>query len=281
MSQNTYDSWNPQYGPTNYATETRQYNSLYQLTRLTASTGMDIEYRYSATQNNGKITQMKNWISGEEVTYQYDAIQRLSSATTTGPEWGLSFAYDGFGNRTSQSVTKGSAPTSSLSYDLNNHVVGYGYDANGNMTSMPGQTGLAYDSTNRLTTASGETYAYTPDNKRVYKQLANGTEYFYFYLGNRQLGTYSLGANGFTLVKQNVFFMGRRIAIDDPYGTRTTPNTDRLGSDVTGTKYFPFGEEATTTAQDREKFATYKRDASGLDYEINDIIQVAWGLFFE
>jgi RHS repeat-associated protein len=257
----TQDAWDPIDPPVNYATETRQYNSLYQLTRISIFSGMDIEYRYSATQNNGKITQMKNWNTGEEVSYQYDSLQRLSSAVTTGPEWGLSFAYDGFGNRTSQSVTKGSAPTANFSYDLNNRIqgYGYGYDANGNITSMPfpAQTDLSYDSDNRLVTASGEIYAYTPDNKRVYRRLANGAEYFYFYLGNRKLGTYSLGANGFT-GQPNIFFMGRRIG---PDGT-----TDRLGSDISGTKYFPFGEEATTTTQDRIKFATYTRDATGLDY---------------
>jgi RHS repeat-associated protein len=42
---------------------------------------------------------------------------------------------------------------------------------------------------------------------------------------------------------------------------------DRLGSDVRGTQYFPYGAEATGTASDRDKFATYYRDtATGLDY---------------
>jgi RHS repeat-associated protein len=36
--------------------------------------------------------------------------RRLAAAVTTGPEWGLSFTYDGFGNKTDQTVTKGSAP---------------------------------------------------------------------------------------------------------------------------------------------------------------------------
>jgi YD repeat-containing protein len=41
-------------------------------------------------------------ISDEEVTYQYDSLNRLISAQTTGPEWGQSFGYDGFGNLLSQ-----------------------------------------------------------------------------------------------------------------------------------------------------------------------------------
>jgi len=37
----------------------------------------DTEYRFAAGQNNGRITQMKDWVSGEEVTYSYDSLNRL------------------------------------------------------------------------------------------------------------------------------------------------------------------------------------------------------------
>ena len=145
-------------------TETRTYNARAQLTRQTVLgifnwTQMDLEYRYSGTANDGKLTQAKDWVTGEEVTYQYDALGRLIAAATTGPEWGLSFGYDGFGNRVSQAVTKGAAPTSYLNYDGNNRIVGtgFGYDANGNMTQMPGVTGtLTYDVANRLVGVAGE-----------------------------------------------------------------------------------------------------------------------------
>jgi YD repeat-containing protein len=60
--------------------ETRQYNERMQLTRITVPGQMDLEYRYSATQNDGNITSMKNNINGEEVNYSYDALNRLSSA---------------------------------------------------------------------------------------------------------------------------------------------------------------------------------------------------------
>ena len=100
-----------------YYTESRQYNSRMQMTRLTVGNALDMEYRYSSSQNNGQITQQKDWVTGEEVTYAYDSLQRLISAVTTGPEWGQSFSYDGFGNRTGASVTKGSAPSSSMVFD--------------------------------------------------------------------------------------------------------------------------------------------------------------------
>jgi len=66
-----------------YYLETKQYNARLQMTRLTTvqegypgGTPLDMEYRYSATQNDGRITQSKDWVSGEEVTYQYDTLQR-------------------------------------------------------------------------------------------------------------------------------------------------------------------------------------------------------------
>lgn len=119
------------YHTTNYAaqsgllddtyTVSYQHNPLLQMTRLSAAwqvyymhttlPPIDLEYRYSATQNNGRITSTKDNITGEEVSYSYDSLQRLIAAATTGPDWGLSFTYDGFGNLTQRTVTKGAAPS--------------------------------------------------------------------------------------------------------------------------------------------------------------------------
>jgi RHS repeat-associated protein len=61
----------------------------------------------------------------------------------------------------------------------------------------------------------------------------------------------------------NVHFGGKLI-----WAEGAAAVTDRLGSVVSGNrKYFPYGEEPTTTAQDKTKFATYYRDATtALDY---------------
>jgi hypothetical protein len=61
--------------PDLYGNETRTYNSL---TGLTATGSyyqqtMNLTYSYSATANNGQIVSMANNLSGETVTYQYDA----------------------------------------------------------------------------------------------------------------------------------------------------------------------------------------------------------------
>jgi RHS repeat-associated protein len=235
---------------------------------------IDHEYRFSATQNNGRITQRKDWISGEEITYQHDALQRLISAETTGREWGQSFTFDGFGNLLQQTVTKGSAPSLSVLVDTaTNHITtsGYAYDANGNLTAMPTLSSLVYDVDNRLITATHasngtDQYRYDPSNRRVWKKKPDGTQETYFYgLDGRKLGTYSGGAAGtpFATVHTNVHFAGKLI-----WAEGAAAVTDRLRSVVSGNrKYFPYGEEPTTTGQDKTKFATYYRDGTtALDY---------------
>jgi hypothetical protein len=67
----------------------------------------------------------------------------------------------------------------------------------------------------------------------------------------------------------NVYFAGRQVwqawTSGNPYARGTSP--DRLGSNV---KHFPFGDEPSTTAPNREKFATYYRDeVTALDYARN------------
>ena len=137
-------------------TETRQYNSLGQMTRLTVPGQLDLEYRFSATANDNKAISQKNYISGEELEYQYDSLGRLSRAKTTAnsgsaPQWGLSWVYDGFGNRLQQNAIKGSVPTQSILVDpVTNRVQSHSFDANGNTTSTPAQGTMTYDVTDRL-----------------------------------------------------------------------------------------------------------------------------------
>jgi RHS repeat-associated protein len=167
---------------TTYLKRTWNYNTLFQATRETvvneeggtSTTVLDLQYSYTAGQNNGRITQRTEAVSGEQVSYSYDSLNRLIQAVTTGPQYGLSWTYDGFGNMTTQQVTKGSGYNTNLSYNgLTNRITtpGYGYDANGNLTAMPALT-MQYDVQNRMvssTSSSGGTkvYAYGPGGQRV------------------------------------------------------------------------------------------------------------------
>lgn len=153
--------------------ETRTYNSIGQMTQF-QSGSLNIQYSYSATQNNGKITSETDVVSGEQVTYTYDSLNRLASATSSvNPGWGQSYAYDGFGNMTGQTVTKGTAPSLSVSYNpATNRQTGDCADANGNiLTTGAGCTGssITYDVENRIRTAGSAVYSYAPGNKRVWR----------------------------------------------------------------------------------------------------------------
>jgi RHS repeat-associated protein len=264
LTQITYDG----------RTETRVYNSRFQLTRLTVPGSMDLEYRYSTTANNGQITQQKDWLSGEEVNYTYDSLARLIQAATTDATWGVAYGYDGYGNLLSKGPVTGKGVVTSLSQAVDpvtNHIVGKSYDANGNQIDimLPGSYPGLYDVENRLivTTPGGESYGYDPSNKRVWKMMTDGvTEEIYFYgVDGRRLGTYKPDAPG-TMVQlsTNLYFAGKLIRSQGQ-----TAAVDRLGSLrwSSGTNYYPYGEEVNTTTQNRDKFATYYRDAAtGLDY---------------
>jgi len=143
---------------------------------------------------------------------------------------------------------------------------------------------MAYDVDNRLTTANGEAYAYTPANQRVWLRKAGGAERFTFHdLNGQRLAEYAPWVNGGTLyfvqVKAELYFGGKRIRS----GGQAVAE-DRLGStrreDSTASRFFPWGEENGSTANDRQKFATYYRDAgTALDYANQRYYSAAAGRF--
>ncbi len=57
--------------------------------------------------------------------------------------------------------------------------------------------------------------------------------------------------------------------------------TDRLGSVGGPARYYPYGQEREATAEGTEKFATYYRDQTGLDYAWNRYYSPAWSRFMQ
>jgi RHS repeat-associated protein len=280
-------SYQGYYGVDHY-TETRTYNPMLQMTRMTVTgtsfstlytsqTAMDMQYIYTAGQNNGRIVQSIDGVAGETVNYTYDALNRLATAGATSATWGQAFAYDGFGNLTGKTVTQGSAPTLSVSFDpMTNHQYGQTYDANGNVTTA----GQRYDVENRLTLATGY-YTYDHTGKRV-KKLAGAEELYFYGIGGQKLATaVCVGpddAQGCTTT-YNVYFGGKLVK-----SKGAVVATDRLGSvraNSAGDRmtYYPYGEERTSTADGREKFGTYTRDGVSQDYADQRYYAVGMGRF--
>ena len=250
-----------------------------------------IQYVYSATQNNGQITQVVDTLSGETISYQYDALKRLTSAASTAAGT-QTYQYDGFGNLTAKVLNGSSTPIPVNA--ATNQLTNAGYDANGNMTSGAGAT-LTYDEANRISAATETSggaayYGYSPDNKRIYMNGGGLSEQWTLYgAKGEKLGVFGINnpacppcGSQFTFAPQgmSVWFAGKLIQDSSAAGAQPVAQ-DRLGTNrVNGARFRPYGDEITSTANDREKFGTYTRDSyTGFDYADQRFYASTYGRF--
>ncbi len=237
---------------------------------------------------SSEILSQTDALSAETVEYTYDALNRLATAQTTGPQWGLAWAYDGFGNRTNQTVTKGSGPTHSVAIDASTNRIataGYLYDANGNMTQMPLMT-MGYDVANRMVTsnhsgAGTQTYGYNQANQRIFVRNGSTVTYYFYGMGGERLMEFQETCTGgaCTSYQENqrwIYFAGRKM-FSKTGSTLKAIAPDRLASEA---KHFPYGEtDGTPPSDTKDYFATYRRDGTGLDYAWNRYYSPTMGRF--
>jgi RHS repeat-associated protein len=233
---------------------------------------------YSRSQsggNNGEIVSITDGVdSGRSISYNYDALGRVSTAVTTGstnyPKWGLSWTYDRYGNRLSQSVTAGTAPSNSVVVNAANNQIttaGYSYDANGNLTN-DGVNSLAYDAENRMISSSGSagsgTYSYRASGLRAVK-VSGGTTTIYLFDGSKDIAEYTNG----TLANEYVYLNRSLLAsylsgtlyyhVKDHQSSRVV--LDSVGN-IAGQKgHYAFGEDWYMTALTSRHFTSYERDS--------------------
>ena len=166
-----------------------------------SNTLFNLSYAFgSAGSNNGDISYITDNVdNGRSSAYIYDSLNRLSIASTVGSanysQWGLSWTYDRYGNRTAQTVIAGSAPSNSVSVSPTTNQIttsGYAYDASGNMTN-DGNNTLGYDGESRVITASNSgnsgSYNYGGDGLRVH-QVSGSTVSNSIYSGSSVIGQY-------------------------------------------------------------------------------------------
>jgi YD repeat-containing protein len=130
-------------------------------------------------------------VSGEQVVYQYDTLNRLIQAQAASNSWGQQYVYDGFGNLYQKNVTAGSAPSMSLVVDpttnrlTNTGGTAFTYDANGNESGGPNVAGVqGYDFLNPLASSYVTYCAYDASNRRIFKgtvQSQSISEVYYLY----------------------------------------------------------------------------------------------------
>ncbi len=175
-----------------------------------------------------------------------------------------------YGNRLSQTATKGTPPTNSLSISTaTNRVVGWSYDASGN-TLNDGSHTYAYDANNMIKTVDGGAvqYKYDAGGHRVMKITASETAYYAFG------GEYS-SVSGW----RRVFVVAGGVKVEyrdnqtyfhqaDHLGTPRV-QTDSGGNLVETWSYYPFGEQwqQTGSGGNEHRYTGHRRDQeTGNDY---------------
>jgi RHS repeat-associated protein len=165
-------------------TNTYDPTKIYRLTDKVTTNGttnlQDISYTYDPVGNITQIVDDSDIGSAKTATYDYDDLNRLTSAAITnaasGGNYSRTYSYNQIGNITSKSdqgsYTYGGASGSSYA---NPHAVtslagvAYAYDHNGNLTSVGSSTTNSWDYNNRLeqtvvgTTTTSYAYDYTGD----------------------------------------------------------------------------------------------------------------------
>jgi RHS repeat-associated protein len=267
-----------------YSGDRLQLNSLKYV--KSATTLFSLNYSYgSAGSNNGQISGITDNVdNGRTVTYTYDNLARLSTATTVGStgyaKWGVSMAYDRYGNRTDENQTFGTPPTNHVNVDAttNRLTTGYGYDLNGNMTN-DGSNTIAYDAENRAITSTGGlgsgTYTYDGNNLRV-KKVAGSTTTVYVFSGSLVIAEYVNGVAPSSPTREYVYSGSTLVAKVESGATQyyhPDQLSARLMTDSTGAKigeqgHYPFGESwYLTNTTTKWQFTSYERDSeSGNDY---------------
>lgn len=267
------------------------YDNQYRVASITAGTVMNLTYsQYDA---NGSITAITNALDAtRNKSFTYDALDRLSTATSSGIWGSLAWTYDGVGNR----QTEGSTVYSYV--PGTNKLTGAGgtsfsYDNDGNTITQNSRV-YTYNQNQRLIQdvdgAMTAGYTYNGNGQRV-KKVVNGTTTVFHYDQRGQLiaESDSTGAataeyiylNNAPLVKiegSSVYFYH-----NDHLGT-PQKMTDGSGTVVWSADYKPFGEATITvsTITNNLRFPGQYYDAeTGLLYNLNRTYNKDLGRYIE
>jgi RHS repeat-associated protein len=263
-------------------TRSNSYNNRLLPTLLSASSSngaaLSLSYTYFANRNVNVETNGRD--TGRSVTYTYDALDRVSTATsqaTSGSDcWGQSFGYDRYANLTTINVTQCTALMLSLSVNTNNQITssGFTYDAAGDLTG-DGVYTYSWNAEQHLNSAANVTYTYDGDLQRVEK--SSGTLYWYCAVCGNVLAESDLSGD---ITSEYALFNRQRVArrdvssgnvyyiFSDHLGSYRTL-TDSSGNVKGESDYYPFGAERviSSTVTDNFRFAGMEWDSEdGLNH---------------
>ncbi len=248
----------------------------------------------SVAGDNGNVYQIvNNRNNTRNQSFTYDTLNRITSAQSSGTQWGETFTIDAWGNLTNRAEIAGKSTYEPLSTSAgtNNQLSGFGYDPAGNMTSN-GSASYAYDDENRLIATAGISYIYDGDGQRVEKctegsapgTCASGATGTLYWRGSAGAPLTETDLSG-NAKSEYIFFNGQRVARSDSAGAIHYYFSDHLGShgvveNATGSvceqdiDYYPYGGVENdycsgTSVPQNYKFTGKERDAeSGLDNSV-------------
>jgi RHS repeat-associated protein len=235
LSGVTYDPFGPATGWTwgNGTTESRAFDqdgNPHQIVAAGVTDGYTVD-------NASRITGISDsGVASNSFTFGYDALDRLTSGTSTAITRG--YTYDASSNRLTttgtQSFTDSIAPTSNhLNSTSGNVTRTYGFDAAGNTTSYTGTT-FSYNQRGRISSrvvSSGTTnYIYNALGQLVEKNNLGGTELQMYDEAGHLVSEY--GIHG-TLIEETIWMDDTPVAVVQPSGTSVViyyVHTDHLNT---------------------------------------------------
>jgi len=249
--------------------------------------------------NNGNVFKITNGRDGNRTqNFTYDNLNRITTAYTTGSNWGETFTIDAWGNLTNKAGYAGKTLYESLKAapaTIKNQLPGYTYDPAGNMTN-DGRHTYTYAAENRLITVDGGVwnYTYDGDGHRVKKcsnpctSATSGTVYWDNIVDGSILQESDLGGtfkteyatlNGTVIGRTDLpantphyyFYdhLGSTSLVTDVNGTMSAcPTNTSLITGEDESDYYPYGGEMQlcNRVPQNYKFTGKERDTeSGLD----------------
>ncbi|MGH9685401.1 MAG: RHS repeat domain-containing protein [Candidatus Acidiferrales bacterium] len=249
---------------------------------VASGTVQDFYVNYNeGSSDNGNVME---WAASDNQvfrrTYTHDQVNRLTSmadadnvATCLGATW----TYDTWGNRLTQTPTKGACGSWNQSYNANNRISGWSYDASGNLLN-DGSHSYTYDAENRITTVDGgatASYVYDGLGRRVRKTIGSFSTDYIYGLSGEVITEMTTGCSPNCWSKGYIYGDGGLVA-EYASGTTYFAHRDHLGStrlmtQMNGTIYdsldfMPYGEQIAGETGTTHKFEGHERDGeSGLD----------------
>ena len=204
-------------------------------------------YGNSTTWVGLNMTHSCDTINNQCQNQGYDEFSRLASLTATSfyGQGNYSFTYDRWGNRLSQtSSSAGPSPNAGVN-SANNQIVGYSYDAAGNLTNDGQLHSFTYDAEGNVLQVNGGSsgsYVYDALNHRVRVQTSSSTNEYLFDPFGRRTSTWVTSSNFGN--EGRIYWDGKQIAFRAQNGQTFFEHQSVLGTERLRTNYS--GAIATT-----------------------------------